>query len=65
MLEDPQPTAVFERVKNFPSEGNYYIGYRPYIVDGEARAAMGIVYSWSVFQDTMSDTVKKAAAVSR
>ncbi|MBR6872360.1 MAG: serine/threonine-protein phosphatase [Ruminococcus sp.] len=64
MLEDPQPTAVFERVKNFPSEGNYYIGYRPYIVDGEARAAMGIVYSWSVFQDTMSDTVKKAAAVS-
>lgn len=49
---------VFDKVKDFPTEGMQYIGYKPIIVDGEVKAVIGVSYEWSSFQQMMSKTTR-------
>lgn len=64
MIKDSSGEIVFEKTKNFPEKGSYYIGYLPVIIDGEVRAAVGIVYNWEHFQKAMMTSLKKALVIS-
>ena len=64
MIETNSPETVFEKSYDIPQKGSYYIGYKPLIIDGKVRAALGIVYNWDEFQHTMIRTVRKAMIIS-
>ena len=53
-LEKNTDDIVFERTDDFMLEGDYYIGYKPIIVDGKIAAVVGLAYNWSGYSSTMS-----------
>ena len=56
--------VVFERADSFPySEGNYYIGYLPVIVNNEVRAVIGVTYRWDEMRKTLTGTIQKALLI--
>ena len=56
--------VVFERADGFPySEGNYYIGYLPVIVNNEVRAVIGVTYRWDEMRKTLTGTIQKALLI--
>lgn len=57
---------VFERVKDFPEPGNYYVGYKPVRFGGELYAVIGITYKWDAVRTQQLKNMQKAiiAAVS-
>lgn len=56
ILKTRSEQVVFERTKDFPSEGNYYIAYKPIVIDGIPRMVIGLAYHWDDFKDQMSAT---------
>ena len=63
LIESGSEEMVFERSADFPDEGNYYIGYKPILINGKVRAVIGITYRWDDFRDTLTGTVRKALIV--
>ena len=63
LLDSGSKEIVFERAKDFPFEGNYYIGYKPVLVEGEVRAVIGVSYRWDGFLETLSSTIRKALII--
>lgn len=53
----------FEKTGDFPFDGNYYIGYYPVKVDGEIRAAFGIVYKWDDMRQAVMHTTINAMVI--
>ena len=62
-LDQGSDKIVFERATDFPNKGNYYIGYKPVIIDGETRAVVGITYKWDDFKDSIDSSCKKALII--
>lgn len=62
-LDSGSDQIVFERVTDFPNQGNYYIGYKPVIINGETRAVVGITYKWDDFKDSIDSSCKKALII--
>ena len=60
LIEDPSSRIEFERVKNFPLPGDYYIAYKPILYEENIVAMMGICYRWSGLRNAMSDILFKA-----
>ena len=63
LLDGGSKEIVFERAKNFPAEGNYYIGYKPLLIDGKVRAVIGVSYRWDGFLETLESTIRKALII--
>lgn len=59
-LDAVSDKIVFERATDFPNKGNYYIGYKPVIINGETRAVVGITYKWDDFKDSIDSNIKKS-----
>lgn len=64
LLESKTEKNVFERVRDFPEDGSYYICYKPIWVNGELRAVMGMAYNWQDFQVSVYKTLRRALFVS-
>ena len=60
--KDPEKMS-FERTRDFPDEGSYYIGYKPIIVDDEVRAVIGVMYKWDDFRHAMKITIRNIVLV--
>ncbi len=63
LLESGRDEIVFERMTDFPAEGSYYIGYKPVVIGGKARAVIGVSYRWDVFRDSLAGTIRKALII--
>ena len=64
MIDSGSSEMVFERADGFPySEGNYYIGYKPVIINGKVRAVLGVTYRWDEFRSALTGTVQKALII--
>ncbi|WP_051539914.1 PP2C family protein-serine/threonine phosphatase [Ruminococcus sp. FC2018] len=50
LMNNPMENSVFERAKDFPDEGNYYICYIPIAVNGEVKAVFGVASNWDDFR---------------
>ncbi len=59
-ISENNGTLIFERTRHFMFSGDYYIGYKPIVLDGKTVAVMGLAYNWSSFSDVMSKTFKSA-----
>jgi hypothetical protein len=57
MISTPSEEIRFERSSDIPEKGSYYIGYRPFVVDGKVRAALGLVYDWDNFRNSLRDKI--------
>ena len=57
MINAPSEEIRFERSSDIPENGSYYIGYRPFVVDGKVRAALGLVYDWDNFRNSLRDKI--------
>lgn len=64
MLESSSEEIVFERSEDFPEEGSYYIAYKPIVIDGKARAALGMVYNWEDLRKTLTSSMKTTRILS-
>ncbi|MBQ3935774.1 MAG: hypothetical protein II722_01845, partial [Ruminococcus sp.] len=64
LLKSKTEKNVFERVRDFPEDGSYYICYKPIWVNGELRAVMGMAYNWQDFQVSVYKTLRRALFVS-
>lgn len=63
IIETGSAEIAYEQAEDFPDKGNYYIAYKPFILEGKVRAVIGIVYRWDNFKDQMSANKRKAAVV--
>lgn len=48
---------MFEKVKDFPSGGYYYWGYRSAVVNGKTIAVFGIAYDWEDLRQSVVNTM--------
>ena len=64
LLESKTEKNVFERARDFPEDGSYYICYKPIWLNGELRAVMGMAYNWQDFQVSVYKTLRRALFVS-
>ena len=63
LLDHGRGEIVFERTADFPTAGNYYIGYKPVMIGGRARAVIGVSYRWDMFHDSLAGTIRNALIV--
>jgi len=63
LLDNGRDEIVFERTTGFPAAGNYYIGYKPVMIGGRARAVIGVSYRWDTFHDSLAGTIRNALIV--
>ena len=42
---------LYEKTKDFPDEGNYYICYKPIIINGKTQALLGVAFNWDDLHD--------------
>ena len=61
--ESDDKTIRFEKTSDFPCPGNYYIGYKPVLVNGDAKAVIGVSYNWDGFRDDLTGTITKALLI--
>jgi len=64
IIETQDSHAVFEKSTDFPENGNYYIGYRPYFTDGKLRALFCVTYDWHQIRTAASESMKIALIIS-
>ena len=57
MVNSPSEEIRFERSEDIPGKGSYYIGYRPFVINGKVRAALSLVYDWDNFRNSIRDKV--------
>ena len=62
LVNGDETGIVFERVKDFPVEGDHYIGYKPLYENGKVRAVIGISYNWSEFRNVLRGKLRRMAA---
>ena len=58
-VEEASDEIFFERSKDFPGDGNYYICYKPIIINGETRAVPSIAFKWSEFRSSVLSELTK------
>ena len=63
LLSDPSDRIEFEKIRNFPEKGSFYIAFKPIMYNGSIRAVMGIAYSWDGLQNAMSGIIFNAFLV--
>ena len=63
LLDHGRGEIVFERTADFPTAGNYYIGYKPVVIGGKVRAVIGVSYRWDMFRDSLAGTIRKALII--
>lgn len=63
LKEENGKDFVFEKASDFPHEGNYYIGYKPVMIDGKLRAVIGVTYRWDDFRRSLTGTIHKALLI--
>ena len=63
LLDNGRDEIVFERTTDFPTAGNYYIGYKPVVIGGKVRAVIGVSYRWDMFRDSLDVTIRKALII--
>ena len=64
MIDSVSTEVVFEMTYGFPyGEGNYYIGYKPVIINNEVRAVLGVTYRWDDFRSSLTGTIHKALLI--
>lgn len=64
LLKSKTEKNVFERARDFPEDGSYYICYKPIWLNGELRAVMGMAYNWQDFQVSVYKTLRRALFIS-
>ena len=57
MVNSPSEEIRFERSEDIPGKGSYYIGYRPFVINGKVRAALSLVYDWDNFRNSIRSKV--------
>ena len=63
MIDSGADQIVFEKTKDFPMQGNYYVGYKPVIIDGKVRAVVGISFEWDDIRISVMKTIGRAGLV--
>lgn len=56
-------TVRFEKTSDFPGPGSYYIGHKPVLVNGGARAVIGVTYNWNEFREDLTGTITRALLI--
>ncbi|SDB59144.1 Stage II sporulation protein E (SpoIIE) [Ruminococcaceae bacterium FB2012] len=46
LIESGSDKFLFEKTNDFPDDGNYYICYKPIIVNGKTQALLGVAFNW-------------------
>ena len=60
LLENPSNRIVFDKTRNFPMKGSYYIAFKPVFYQGKIRAVMILPYSWGGLRHALTDILFKA-----
>ena len=50
---------LYEKTKDFPNEGNYYICYKPIIINGKTQALLGVAFNWDDLRSTVLDNLTR------
>ena len=50
---------LYEKTKDFPDEGNYYICYKPIIINGKTQALLGVAFNWDNLRSTVLDNLTR------
>ena len=50
---------LYEKTKDFPDEGNYYICYKPIIINGKTQALLGVAFNWDDLRSTVLDNLTR------
>ena len=53
MLSAEHVDVAYERVSNFPVEGEHFVAYKPVYIDGSIRCVIGITYNWTSFSHSL------------
>ena len=51
LIRSTSDELLYEKTKDFPDEGNYYICYKPIIVNGKTQALLGVAFKWDNLHD--------------
>lgn len=62
-LEADSTDMLFEKAKDLPVEGNYYIGYHPVVVNGKTIAVIGLTYNWNELRSSVINTIINALVI--
>lgn len=60
LLQSGSDEIVFEQSTNIPAGGRYYIGYKPIIINGKLRGALGLVYDWEMIHTSALSSISTA-----
>ena len=63
LTEENGSDIFFEKTDDFPRKGNYYIGYKPVVVDGKVIAVIGLTYKWVDLRSTLMGVITKALII--
>lgn len=61
LVNGDETGIVFERVRDFPVDGDHYVGYMPLMENGKVRAVIGISYNWSEFRNVLRGKLRRMA----
>ena len=62
-LEAESIEMLYEKTEDFPVEGNFYIGYRPVVVNGKTIAVIGLTYNWNDLRSSVINTIINAVVI--
>ncbi len=63
ILDKKSDKIVFERFDDFTDSEDFYIGYKPYIIDGEVIAVVGLAYEWETFVENTVAVMRRSAMI--
>lgn len=58
------PIIAFEKSRDFPEMGDYYIGYMPFYADGHLQALFCVTYDWKQIRIAAAQSLKIALLIS-
>ena len=60
LLTNPSDRIVFDKTRDFPMKGSYYVAYKPVFHNGKIRAVMILPYSWGGLRQALTGILFKA-----
>lgn len=63
LFDNNSQDTVFEQIKDFPSEGNYFICYRPVMISGKVHSVIGLAYEWDDLRSSVIHIIINAVVI--
>ena len=61
LLTNPSDRIVFDKTRDFPMKGSYYVAYKPVFHNGKIRAVMILPYSWGGLRQALTGILSSSS----